>query len=437
MIFSNKKDINHLITFLDNFESYLQNNTNNLEIPKEEETKKLKVIENKILNIAGYIKAQKTQDIKVFGEVMIVCEKLSDGFTNDSITEISSDEKINYISKTINNMSNKLDTSLKEVTKRLKDYEEQNYLESINEDLFRGGELKNLLVGINSLKDKVTDNLIKNYRQGLVLKEESELLKEESKKLADSTMIQASTIEETAASIEEITATISQNRITANEMSVLGEQVKESAKSGINLVSETRESMDEISSATKEAVEAIGIISQIAFQTNILSLNAAVEAATAGEAGKGFAVVAGEVRNLANKSADAAKQIEELMTNLTKKTVEGLSTSKKMFNEYNVLNENITNTIDLISKVENSSKEQELGIKQINDAVSQIDTFTQENAQIADNVRHTSTQSNNIATQVVETISQAQFIGKEKVKIRKKTSSNQNDFNGKDRRFDF
>ena len=436
MFFSNKKDLNHLISFLDNFESYVKNDANHLDIP-EEETKKFKLIENKILNIAEYMKTQRKQDIKVFGEIMLVCEKLSDGFTDDHISEVSNDAKINYISKTVNNMSSKLDTSLKEVTLRLKDYEEQNYLESINEDLFRGGELKNLLNGINSLKDKVTNNLVKSYRQGLVLKEESILLKEESKKLAESTMIQASTIEETAASIEEITATISQNRITANEMSVLGKEVKQSATTGIDLVNQTRTSMNEISTATKEAVESITVISQIAFQTNILSLNAAVEAATAGEAGKGFAVVAGEVRNLANKSADAAKQIEELMTNLTKKTIDGLSTSEKMVSEYNILNENITNTIDLISKVEDSSKEQELGIKQINDAVAQIDTFTQENAQIADNVRHTSTQSNNIATQVVETINQAQFVGKENVKIRKKANTQEDNYQGEDRRFDF
>ena len=434
MFSSNKKDIDLLASFIDEIDSYIKNDINSFDIP-EKSTKKLKKIEDKIVSLAQYIKDQKRQDIKVFGEIMLVCEKLSDGFTDDEITEKSSDAKINYISKTINSMSFKLDTALREVTQRLKEYENQNYLQSINEDAFRGGELKNLLIGINSLKDKVTNNLARNYRQGLVLKEESELLKEESKKLADSTMIQASTIEETAASIEEITATITQNRITTNEMSGLGEKVKESAKSGIELVNQTRTSMEDISTATKEAVEAIGIISQIAFQTNILSLNAAVEAATAGEAGKGFAVVAGEVRNLANKSADAAKQIEELMTNLTKKTLEGLTTSEKMFNEYNVLNEDISSTIELISKVENSSKEQELGIKQINDAVSQIDRFTQENAQIADNVRHTSTQSNNIANQVVEAIIEAQFIGKENIKIRKKDS--RNNYDGEERRFDF
>ena len=269
MFLSNKKDVDLLVSFIDQFDSYIKSDINSFDIP-EESTKKLKKIEDKIVNLAQYIKDQKTQDIKVFGEIMLVCEKLSDGFTDDEITEKSSDAKINYISKTINSMSTKLDNALREVTQRLKEYENQNYLQSINEDAFRGGELKNLLIGINSLKNKVTNNLARNYRQGLVLKEESELLKEESKKLADSTMIQASTIEETAASIEEITATITQNRITTNEMSGLGVKVKESAKSGIELVNQTRTSMEDISSATKEAVEAIGIISQIAFQTNIL-----------------------------------------------------------------------------------------------------------------------------------------------------------------------
>ncbi|RXJ93678.1 chemotaxis protein, partial [Arcobacter sp. CECT 8989] len=126
--------------------------------------------------------------------------------------------------------------------------------------------------------------------------------------------------------------------------------------------------------------DAISVIDQIAFQTNILSLNAAVEAATAGEAGKGFAVVAGEVRNLASRSAEAAKEIKSLVENATQKSGDGKQIAGNMIEGYTHLNENIQNTHGLIKNVAESSKEQKTGIEQISIAVNQLDQQTQKNA---------------------------------------------------------
>merc|ERR1711879_861350 len=136
--------------------------------------------------------------------------------------------------------------------------------------------------------------------------------------------------------------------------------------------------------------EAITVIDQIAFQTNILSLNAAVEAATAGEAGKGFAVVAQEVRNLAGRSSEAAKEIKDLVESATSKANEGKNISDKMIEGYNQLNENISKTSDLIKSVETASKEQQIGIVQINESINTLDKQTQKNAVIA-------TQANDVA----------------------------------------
>ena len=163
-------------------------------------------------------------------------------------------------------------------------------------------------------------------------------------------------------------------------MAAYGNKVKTSISLGQELANKTVLSMEEINSQTSAINEAITIIDQIAFQTNILSLNAAVEAATAGEAGKGFAVVAAEVRNLANRSADAAREIKSLVEDANVKANEGKAISSEMIKDYEVLNNQISETINIIQDVSVASKEQMSGIEQINDTVTMLDRVTQENA---------------------------------------------------------
>jgi methyl-accepting chemotaxis protein len=177
-------------------------------------------------------------------------------------------------------------------------------------------------------------------------------------------------------------------------MTQLAQNVTQSAKNGQDLANKTAISMDDINKEVSSINVAIEVIDQIAFQTNILSLNAAVEAATAGEAGKGFAVVAAEVRNLANRSAEAAKEIKHIVENASKKAKEGKEISDDMIEGYKELNESISNTIVTINEVATASKEQERGIVQINDAINMLDQATQKNAQVADQI---STMANNIA----------------------------------------
>jgi hypothetical protein len=191
---------------------------------------------------------------------------------------------------------------------------------------------------------------------------------------------QAASLEETAAALEEITSITRNNTQNATKMATLGQVVKKSVLSGEELASKTASSMDEINEKVKAINSAITVIDQIAFQTNILSLNAAVEAATAGEAGKGFAVVAQEVRNLANRSAEAAKEIKNLVEEANIKTNDGKLISSDMIEGYKELNKNISETINIIEDVSAASKEQMLGIEQINQTVNMLDRVTQENA---------------------------------------------------------
>jgi len=434
VLFSKKNDIENILFTLDHFEEYIKGDINELEFEDNFKHKRLKEVEEKILSIAAHLQSQRTQDLKVYGEIMLVCEKLSDGYTDDEVIEVSSDEKINYIAKTINQTVTRIDTSLQKVTTILNEYENSDFRQNIDESLFRGGELQNLLVGLNNLQNGITEKISQGYRIGLALEHESSVLKEEVTVLSESTQQQAVAIEETAASIEEITANIASNTQSAEQMSAYSNNLKESANKSMILSNDTISAMENIDISTTAVEDAIGAISQIAFQTNILSLNAAVEAATAGEAGKGFAVVAQEVRNLASRSAESAKTIEDLVTQLKEQTLAGKKSSENMKVEYHNLNDNISQTLDLVDNIVSASKEQGKGIEQINNSIQSIDHSTQVNASITDKVRHIAVQSHNIANQLVETNEKIEFVGKENIQIRKQIDPS---FSGQENRHDF
>jgi methyl-accepting chemotaxis protein len=200
-------------------------------------------------------------------------------------------------------------------------------------------------------------------------------------------------------------------------MASYSQEVNKSVKTGEELAKKTTQAMDEINEQVSAINEAISVIDQIAFQTNILSLNAAVEAATAGEAGKGFAVVAQEVRNLAARSAEAAKEIKDLVESANIKANEGKQISDTMIEGYSSLSKNINNTIELIYAVSSSSKEQQIGISQINESIASLDKQTQENAAIAQNTNNIALQTDTISKQIVTSADEKEFKGKNEINL--------------------
>ncbi len=326
-------------------------------------------------------------DMRVLGEIVLTADKVEKGIYNCKIKSESSNPTISTLKNTLNKMLESINDSNSRILRVINSYTNNDFTDSIKVVDKYKDEMKLLMENVNKLGKALEINAKTNFQNGQTLQNDSSLMTSSMNNLASKANEQAASLEQTAAALEEITSITRNNAENASKMATLGQIVKKSVFSGEQLASKTAISMDEINEKVKAINEAITVIDQIAFQTNILSLNAAVEAATAGEAGKGFAVVAQEVRNLASRSAEAAKEIKNLVEEANQKANDGKTVSSDMIEGYKELNKNISETIHIIEDVSRSSKEQMTGIEQINDAVNMLDRVTQENASESNQVK--------------------------------------------------
>ena len=359
------------------------------------------------------------EDTCFIQDVTKVVTKVKDGKLEQKIFKNSDNESLEELKKIFNEMLDTLCvnvcTDVNKITEILEQYQHLNFNGRL--DCTSG----NISMGLNNLADIINDMLINNKRNGLILNESAHTLLENVKELNNNSNQTAASLEETSASLEEVTSQITSNTEKIMQMSMYSKELTQSAKEGETLANKTIESMDEINHEVTEINNAIGVIDQIAFQTNILSLNAAVEAATAGEAGKGFAVVAQEVRNLANRSAEAAKQIKDLVEKATDKANNGKQIADTMIEGFNQLNVNVDKTLDLIVSVEQNSKDQQNRVEHINESVNLLDEKTQQNASIASKTYEISQSTLDIAQAIVKDANEKEFIGKDNIDLTQPT----------------
>jgi methyl-accepting chemotaxis protein len=373
-----------------------------------------------VLSIAGLIAAAAvaffiTRAITVpLGAMAAAARKIAEGEVNQNVEHHSSDETgdlaeafrecIDYI-KGIASAADVLsrgELSAKVVAKSERDVLSQSFLRLIGyikemaraADVLSEGDLK-AQVAPRSEQDmlshsflRMKENLqkmVSEIRQAsFAISSGASHISQGNSNLSQRTQEQASALEETASSIEEMTSTVKQNADNARQANQLAAGAREQAEKGGEVAAKAVSAMVEINNSSKKIADIIGVIDGIAFQTNLLALNAAVEAARAGEQGRGFAVVAAEVRKLAQRSAEAAKEISGLIKDSVEKVAGGSRLVDASGQALQEIVQSVKKVSDIVAEIAAASQEQSSGIEQINKAVSQMDEVTQQNAALVE-----------------------------------------------------
>ena len=320
---------------------------------------------------------------KIVGEIKAIVEDAA--VRGSFATKMDLAGKAGYtkeLSELLNQLSNVTDTGLKDVLRVANALARGDLTQTIGKD-YAGvfGETKDAVNGtVSNLKELVGQ-----------IKDSTDTINTASKEIASGnadlsqrTEEQASSLEETASSMEELTSTVKQNAENAKQANQLAIGASDVAGKGGAVVGQVVTTMDSINESSRKIVDIISVIDGIAFQTNILALNAAVEAARAGEQGRGFAVVAGEVRNLAQRSAAAAKEIKTLIGDSVEKVEGGSKLVAQAGQTMEEIVTSIKRVTDIMSEITAASQEQSAGIEQVNLAITQMDEVTQQNAALVE-----------------------------------------------------
>ncbi len=324
----------------------------------------------------------RTPEVMVEQEVENLIAAAGQGNFDTRLTLEGKDGFFRKLSEGLNKLSETVSIGLNDVARVLKSIAQGDLTQSID------GQYEGIF---GELKDD-TNTTIERLREVVgQIKEATDLINTAAKEIAagntdlsSRTEEQASSLEETASSMEELNSTVKQNAENASQANQLARNSNDTAVKSGQMVQQIVSTMNGISESSRKIADIIGVIDSIAFQTNILALNAAVEAARAGEQGRGFAVVATEVRNLAQRSATAAKEIKELIAESTGKVDAGTKLVDEAGDSMEAVVASFQQVTGLVTDIANASREQASGIEQVTQAVGQMDEVTQQNAALVE-----------------------------------------------------
>ena len=369
---------------LDNAIKDMTNNSNSsTTINKKSEDEVGNIIDS-FNTYVGKLEDNLKKDIKVIEEVSQVSKEIAEGNFNVDIKLSSDTENVQLLVNNFKVMADNLKEKVDVVLSTLDSFKNKDYTSRI--ELEAKGELASMIDGVNALGEETSHFMSENDRNSKVLMETSQGLSDMMTELSISSNAQATELEEVSAAIEEILGNIRNSSEKVLEMKSTAVDMTNLTKEGSEKIGEMSEIISQVSTSQDNIAKAIEQIDQIAFQTNILSLNAAVEAATAGEHGKGFAVVAQEVRNLAARSTEAAEEIKNLVSTGGSLISQSNVISRDVNESFNKLVERINETSGNIEDVTSMTEEQSNAMQSINTSMQKLDQNTQTNAVKANEV---------------------------------------------------
>lgn len=320
-----------------------------------------------------------------------------------SRVDIDAKGDLNILKSRINDSLQSLNNAIEDISKVVHAQSEGDLTTAINTDY--QGDLQTLKNAVNQSIDKLSVTVAQSMQSAQVVSQEANMLSVGADELNNRLQQQAAAIEQTSATMEEMNATVQNNTESASQAAKVVSKVQTEASQAGQVMTKTIEAMDSIQTSSHEIAEIVTLIDGIAFQTNLLALNAAVEAARAGEHGRGFAVVAGEVRALAQKSADAAKDIKQLIDSSVQRIDQGTQLASESGEVINEITQSINDVTAMIEQINSASQEQAEGINQVHGAISDIDSATQENAALVEKTSSSATSLNQQATDLSENMS--------------------------------